>query len=158
LRIWRLARRLNAALDGEGARLYGGRWSAPGVPVVYTSATASLAALEYLVHLTMDQAPTDLILITIDVPPRWPVETVEIGDLPPDWRSYPAPEALALIGSAWAHELRTPILAVPSAVVPHESNYLLNPRHSDFGQVTTAAAEPFLFDARLRRPMGSKSR
>jgi RES domain-containing protein len=149
VRLWRLTRRIHSALDGEGSRLFGGRWSPPGVPIVYSSATASLAALEYLVHLTMDQAPTDLVLIAIDVPARWPVETVQIGELPPDWRSYPAPEALALVGAAWARELRTPILAVPSAVVPHERNYLLNPRHVDFGQVTTAAAEPFLFDARL---------
>ena len=38
--------------NGEGARLWGGRWNEPGRPVVYASSTLSLAALEYLVHET----------------------------------------------------------------------------------------------------------
>jgi RES domain-containing protein len=39
------------AFDGEGARLYGGRWNSPGRPVVYTAGSLALAALEVLVHL-----------------------------------------------------------------------------------------------------------
>jgi RES domain-containing protein len=44
--VWRLARRAFAALDGEGARLYGGRWNRAGQPVVYAAQNLSLALLE----------------------------------------------------------------------------------------------------------------
>lgn len=52
-RAWRLVKQKHAAtaFDGDGARLFGGRWNAPGSRVIYTSTTLSLAALEILVHL-----------------------------------------------------------------------------------------------------------
>jgi hypothetical protein len=36
---WRIVKRryASSAFDGEGARLYGGRWNSPGTPVVYSS-------------------------------------------------------------------------------------------------------------------------
>ena len=69
-RAWRLCRRRYAAraFDGEGARLSGGRWNLPGVAVVYTSATVSLAALEMLVHVDVGDAPADLVAIPLDIP------------------------------------------------------------------------------------------
>jgi len=38
---------------------------------------------------------------------------------------------------------------VPSAVVPGEHNFLLNPRHRDFGRLEIGGPEPFEFDPRL---------
>ncbi len=73
------------------------------------------------------------------------------SELPANWRRYPAPDALADLGTRWAHELRTPVLAVPSAVIPQELNYLLNPRHSDFKRIRVGKPEAFRFDPRLRR-------
>ena len=69
MRVWRLCRRAHAAPDGEGARRYGGRWNQRGTALVYTSASASLAALEYFVHLDPEDAPPDLILVPGDIPP-----------------------------------------------------------------------------------------
>ena len=53
-RAWRIVKAKHAAtaFDGEGARLFGGRWNSPGTRMIYTSATLSLAALESLVHLS----------------------------------------------------------------------------------------------------------
>jgi RES domain-containing protein len=50
---WRIFKRRYkaSAFTGEGARLFGGRWNSKGIPVVYTSASPSLATLEMLVHL-----------------------------------------------------------------------------------------------------------
>ena len=49
---WRIVkgRLTSTAFDGEGARLFGGRWNSRGTRVFYTSATQSLEALEILVH------------------------------------------------------------------------------------------------------------
>jgi RES domain-containing protein len=148
---WRLCRRPYAAFDGEGARLYGGRWTPPGLPVVYTAASAALAMAEYLVHLEPREAPRDLVLVAADVPASLTMASVKAGDLPSRWRRYPAPEALARIGARWAEEGKAAILCIPSAVVPQELNYLLNPRHPDFRKISLRRPEPFSFDPRLRR-------
>jgi RES domain-containing protein len=73
------------------------------------------------------------------------------AELPPSWRSYPPPEALADLGTRWARELKSLVLAVPSAVIPQELNYLLNPLHSDFKRIRAGKPEAFRFDPRLRR-------
>ncbi len=69
--------------------------------------------------------------------------------LPRNWASYPAPEALAELGTAWADSLRSAVLIVPSAVIPQEENVLLNPEHADFARIRIGAARPFSFDRRM---------
>ena len=60
---WRLCRDVfkDSAFDGDGARRYGGRWNPPGYPVVYTSGSLALAALEILVHVDLDLAPDNFV-------------------------------------------------------------------------------------------------
>ena len=149
MRVWRLCRRKNAAFDGEGARLAGGRWNRRGTAVVYTSATLSLAVLEYFVNLPGGQAPADLVSIPADVPDALPVSSLDSAGLPRGWRKYPALEALAELGARWVEEGKAAILAVPSAVVPKERNYLLNPAHTDFRRITVGKPEPFSLDFRM---------
>jgi RES domain-containing protein len=149
--VWRItkARYAGRAFDGEGARLQGGRWNRPRVAIVYCSATLSLAALEYFVHLEPDLAPQELVAVAADLPPGLPAETLKIEDLPPDWRSYPAPEHLKELGTAWARANRTAVLFVPSVVIPHEQNVLINSGHPDFPRIRLRKAEPFSFDPRM---------
>ena len=149
MRVWRLCSKKHAAFDGEGARLAGGRWNLPGTPVVYTSATLSLAVLELLVHVDVAMVPAELVTVLADVPDALRIEQVDIDRLPRGWHRYPAPEALAEIGTRWARELRTPILSVPSAIVPHERNYLLNPLHPDHRRVRVGRVERFMLDPRI---------
>lgn len=122
--------------------------------MIYTSATLSLAALERLVHTDPDLEPPDLAAIAVDIGAEVRMGSVEIADLPANWREYPAPEALARIGELWSRESRTAVLAVPSAVIPHERNYVLNPNHADFAKLTIAQPEPFSFDPRMWRKWG----
>ena len=149
--VWRLAgeRHVEQAFDGEGARLYGGRWNHPGIPLVYTSASLSLAALELLVHLGLEDAPEDRVAIAAELPTGLDVEVIRAEDFPETWRRYPAPETSRDLGTAWAHSGRTAVLEVPSAVIPEESNYLLNPRHPEMTRVTIRRGRPFTFDRRL---------
>ena len=144
-----MCRRPYAAFDGEGARLAGGRWNRRGVAVVYTSATLSLAALEYFVNLDFATAPTDLVAIQVSIPDA--VSRTEIGDsaLPAGWRTYPAPDELVRLGSDWTAARRTAVLVVPSAVIPAERNYVLNPGHPEFRAIRIGPAEPFAFDPRM---------
>ena len=67
---------------------------------------------------------------------------------PPNWRALDSPEA-AVAGGAWATAGRTPLLRVPSALVPREANYLVNPAHPDTHRIKVRPPEPLEWDARL---------
>jgi RES domain-containing protein len=149
VRLWRITRRAFQALDGEGARLFGGRWNSEGVPVAYTSSTLSLAALEYLVHVQIEDVPADLVSLEIDVPDDVGAEQVHTFDLPQDWNQVEDHPACAALGDAWPADTGALLLRVPSAIIPHEQNVLLNPRHPEMSRVSVAAVREFAFDPRL---------
>jgi RES domain-containing protein len=103
------------------------------------------------VNLDVEEAPSDLVLVPVDLPEEVGVEVVARGQLPLGWRKTPGPEALARLGSDWVRSRRSLALSVPSAVVPQERNYLLNPAHPDFARVVVGRREPFSFDPRMWR-------
>lgn len=143
--VHRLAKAAFRALDGEGARLYGGRWNAPGRPMVYAAASPSLAVLEVLVHLDLppELLPDDYRLLEIDIPDDAPVERLE--HTPPD-----AAGCLAL-GEAFLDRGRALVLLAPSVVVPQELNALVNVRHPDMARVKVIRDAAFRLDPRLMR-------
>jgi RES domain-containing protein len=154
VRVWRLALGRHREVDGEGARLYGGRWNSPGIPVVYTATHVSLALLEQLVHVSPERLPAALRAFAIELPDDASVETAAPSLSPSDT------EACRRYGDAWAVARRSAALIVPSVLVPatldpggigtDERNVVLNPRHGSAGAwrvVETA----FRVDARLKR-------
>ena len=149
MRVWRIASAAHSAFDGEGARRYGSRWTPRGVPAVFTSATLSLAALERFVNTDPDLELMNLVAIAVDIEANIAIETVPVGDCPPDWRTYPAPPGLAVIGERWLQESKSAILSVPSVVIPIERNFVLNPTHADFATLTINRSEPFSVDPRM---------
>jgi RES domain-containing protein len=149
VRVWRIASAAHATCDGEGARRHGSRWTPRGVPAVFTSATQSLAALERFVHTDSDLEPVDLVAIPVDIGENILIDSVHVEDLPPEWRSFPAPPALALIGEQCFRASRTAVLSVPSVVIPLERNFVLNPIHREFAQLSVGHPEPFSFDPRM---------
>jgi RES domain-containing protein len=151
LRVWRLCQRKHArkAFDGTGARLFGGRWNPRGIAVVYTAGSLSLAALEMFVHVDAQDAPDDLVAIPADIPDSVARRELRLTNLPKTWRRTPAPGTLQGIGQRWARELKTAVLVVPSALLPQEHNYLLNPGHVDFPRIRIGRPEPFRFDPRM---------
>jgi RES domain-containing protein len=149
--LWRLvkARHAGSAFDGEGARRYGGRWNARGTPVVYLGGTLSLAALEVFVHLTTADARIAFVAIGVRVPDNASVESIDVAALPGNWREEPPPEQTKALGTAWARGGQALLLRVPSVIVPQEWNYVLNPRHPEFGSVEVTPPAPFGFDQRM---------
>src|SRR5215207_117575 len=147
---WRIVKSRHAAtaFDGEGARLYGGRWNSPGTPMVYTSSTISLAVLEVLVHLQETSLLSSYSLIAARFDDAI-VERLDRSMLPEGWRAYPAPSELRRIGDEWVRSQRSAVFEVPSVIVERESNCLLNPAHPDFSSVVIGEPEPFTFDERL---------
>ena len=149
--VWRLCRHrhANRPLDGEGARLYGGRWNYPGTAVAYTAETLALAALEVLVHVDHDLTPTDLVAIPIDIPAGIRAEEIRPSELPQHWQRTPAPEQVQEVGTAWIRRGNSLLLRVLSIVIPEEHNYLVNPAHVDFPRLRVGKARRFDFDPRL---------
>ncbi len=138
-------------LTGIGARLYGGRWNHRGVALLYTSESWSLATVEYLVHLSMPEAPSDLSMATLEVPDDIVPEELDPSSLPKNWRETPAPIKLADLGTEWARSKTSLLLRVPSAVVEHEHNIIINPAHDDMSRVKLVKVEPYRLDERLTR-------
>lgn len=138
-------------MDGEGARLYGGRWNSEGIPVVYTSSTLSLAALELLVHIDPDELPGDLVALRLESPHPPSQRSIAVEDLPRGWNRRPNHPACRAAGDAWASRAETALLSVPSAVIPEEENVLLNPNHPEAIRFRVEAKRPFELDARLLR-------
>ena len=83
--------------------------------------------------------------------PRGGITEFSLDDLPPDWLEFPHPPSTRRIGDDWLEEGSSLALSVPSAVLPKERNYLINPAHGDFRVVTIAAPEPLVLDPRLLR-------
>ena len=137
-----------AAFDGEGARRYGGRWNSPGVPVVYTAGSQALAALEMLVHLGTSAVLSAYVTIACAFDESI-VLRLDRHRLPRSWQGYPPPPRLALLGDAWLKDGTSAVLDVPNAIIPTESNYLLNPRHADFASIAIRKPQAFDFDVRL---------
>jgi len=136
---------VGSAFSGEGARLYGGRWNSTGVAVVYTSSAVSLAVLEWRAHLTRWPSPASVIIeIAFDASLIWSPPR-----LPASWRRWPYPKTSAAVGDNWVRSGRSAVLKLPSAVVPSEFNYLLNPAHPDFGRISIGKPQVFKADPRL---------
>lgn len=117
--------------------------------MIYAAASRALCALEVLANAY--ELAGDYVITPIELPDDTAIIALSISDLPSGWNSaQPITETID-IGTAWAQTMESVVLAVPSAVVPQDPNYLLNPKHPHFPKLRFLAPEPFLFDDRLRR-------
>ena len=129
----------------------GGRWNSSGVRAVYASQHLAMAAQEKFVHLPRP-LPKGSRFVKFSL--RFgglAVTRLIVADLPPDWRAEPVPASTQALGDAWIAAGKTAILAVPSVLIPEETNYVLNPAHPDFPKIEISPAEPFTFDPRMAR-------
>lgn len=149
--VWRIttARFTASAFTGEGARRYGGRWNPQGWEVVYTAQSPALALLELLVQ--DDPLRANYVLLPAVVPDDVACTVLSPADLPVDWRTLDQRPALQILGQQWLQQGRSAVLQVPSAVLPAECNFLLNPRHPDFARIAVGSAQSLAMDTRLLR-------
>jgi RES domain-containing protein len=147
---WRIVKAKHAAtaFSGEGAEKAGGRWNSRGRAIVYASGTLSLAALETLVHIS-PLAPFKYVAFRIEFDAAL-VEKASLDTLPPNWDAEPPGQSSMAFGDEWVLQARSAVLEVPSAIIPIEFNYLLNPSHPDFRKISIGKPEYFTFDPRLR--------
>lgn len=135
-------------LSGYGAEKTGGRWNSKGRAVLYTAASRALAMVEVAVHVPLGIVPINYFIASIEVPDD-DISQLQITDLPPNWNSNPFVKSTQLIGDDFIRKNQHLILRVPAASVPGDFNYLINPRHADFGRIKLKSIDPFVFDVRL---------
>lgn len=147
---WRIVKRkfARSAFSGEGARRFGGRWNSPGIPVVYTAQSQALAALEILVNVESAELLKHYVVTEVVINSSL-IAKIEISTLPRNWRSDPPPAKVRQVGNRWIARGDSAVLQVPSSVIPTESNFLINPRHSDFHKIQIGKPTAFKFDVRL---------
>ena len=147
---WRIVRasREKTAFTGEGPWRYGGRWNSPGVRVVYVSEHQSTAAFEVFIN----RMPFILEETYKAFHLEWPdplTEIFPVKNLPADWRVHPPAAETRKIGDRWVQERRSAILALPSVISPADTNFLINPEHSNFKRILIAPPIDYDFDSRL---------
>lgn len=148
MQVWRICKHKHqdSAFSGTGGLYAPGRWTPQGFLVVYTAESLALASLEVFVHTESERIP--LVALRAFLPEDIAISKVDVSSLPVDWQQPAAYPVLQNIGKRWLQEKQTPVLKVPSAIIPVEFNYLLNPQHPDL-QLSLDPPLQFRFDQRM---------
>lgn len=152
MRLWRLSTaRFARSFDGGYGLRFDGRWNTAGRPVTYCATSPSLCVLEKLVHIEDPRLLPALVMVAYEAPDDLAIMDRSLAELPPDWRRQ---EALTQgLGNAWAAGLASPLLRVPSAILPiantPDLNLVVNHRHPEAARITLASVEDFSLDPRL---------
>jgi RES domain-containing protein len=144
--LWRISRHRD--LSGVGGFRSPGRWHHAGQPVVYLAETPAAALLEVCVHTSANNVPSEFTLLKIEAP-QARVQAVTLDDLPLGWQSQL--ELTRDFGTAWLQEKESPLLQVPSAIVPQTKIFLLNPAHPEAKKLKVTEVFSYPFDARLKK-------
>ena len=150
--VWRLTRAEFAEqLDGEGAKLFGGRWNSHGRRALYTSSHLSLSVLEAYVHIPPELRDVLPILqaVRISIPDDANAAHVSQEQLVTLLESEDPMAACRAMGDSWLDRKTELVLRVPSIPVPEEMNLMLNPAHPRMREVKIISSRAFRFDARL---------
>ncbi|WP_020599226.1 RES family NAD+ phosphorylase [Spirosoma panaciterrae] len=126
------------------------RWNSRGQFVIYTAASRALACLENVVHRSGEGLLDDFRVMEIEVPDSIAITVIRPETLAENWFDFQQYDSCQQIGGEWLRKGQTALLKVPSAIIPHEANYLINPAHPDFSQINLVRTEPFLFDPRIK--------
>lgn len=154
MKVYRIERQkyVETTLQGIGAaHTEGYRWNSLHTYLVYTAASRALATLEVSVHLDLSEdLPTDRIYVEIDIPEDIEILELNIEDLPEGWDNKPPILLTQYIGDEFVKSNSGAVLKVPSAVVPPEFNFLINPNHPDASRIKVVSTNPMIFDKRIK--------
>ena len=151
MKVYRIAKTLYVNdLSGEGARLHGGRWNRPGVPVLYTSQARSLALLELIVHFAAYNAIKDSFsFLSLEIPD---VEIISIDNQLLKGNKFDLNnQKLWEISEHYFFKVNVLGIKVPSILIPEESNIILNPFHPNFKQIKKLSIDSIDLDERFRK-------
>jgi RES domain-containing protein len=111
------------------------RWNPKDVRMIYTAGSRALACLENVVHRNSLGLSAIFRTMVVEISDHLDIETIHLADLPFGWSEFASYPVTQELGAQWIRSNHTAVLCVPSAIVPNDSNYLLNPAHPDFRQI-----------------------
>jgi RES domain-containing protein len=130
---------------------YPARWNSRGSFVIYTSGSRALACLENVVHRSGEGLNKLFKVMKVEIPDTLEIEKVNPSGLQKNWQDFTSFPYTQEIGDNWINRKSTIVLEVPSAIIPGESNFLINQNHADFSKVILQSTEDFIFDPRLNQ-------
>lgn len=149
--VYRIGKTKHAKdLTGEGARLFGGRWNHPGTACIYTAETRALSLLEYTTHVSLHDIPRALSFTCIVIPDD-AIYELELGSLPGNWTAWPHPKDSRDFGNDLLTAAEYLVLKFPSAILPDEFNYLINPLQARMKEVAIHSVNDYAYDVRLKK-------
>jgi RES domain-containing protein len=126
------------------------RWNSSGHKMIYSAGSVSLACLENVVHRSSEGLSGLFKILVIEIPDDLSIEEIRISDLPENWADFTNVSLTRLSGDKWLKNKTSVALKVPSAIVPQESNCLINPEHPDFSKIRIIETRDFNFDKRIK--------
>jgi RES domain-containing protein len=155
MKVYRIEREkyLDTTLQGVGSALTEGyRWNSLTTYLVYTAESRALATLEVAVHLDfLEDLPTDRFYVEIEIPDDIEILELSIDQLTENWDSKPPLLETQFIGDDFVSQKNAAVLKVPSAIVPPEFNYLINPNHPDSAKIKVISTQRLQFDSRFKK-------
>ncbi len=147
--LWRISN--HVGLEGRGGLLASARWHTQGRRIVYLAGSPAGALVEVLVNLELDPGrfPGSYSLLKAEAPDDIPVRRVELASLPEGWAGDLA--VSRSVGDEWLAGGESPLIEVPSAILPETWNLLLNPLHTDAGRIGVVWMRAYPYDRRFFR-------
>ena len=142
-----------APFSGEGGLRYNSRWASKGRRVSYAADHLATATLEKIAGVQRADLLTEMVFVKAEIDPTH-VTTLPERGRPEGWDQIPPAAATRAVGDAWLEEEESVLLRVPAVVLPHSSNYVVNPAHEEAGALRVVETKPLLMDNRVLRHLG----
>ncbi|MFT5265702.1 MAG: RES domain-containing protein [Polaribacter sp.] len=152
MKVFRITKeKYKGDLSGKGAELFGGRWNPVGTPALYTSENRALCTLELLVHTTNNVLPSTYLIQSIEIPKKLEkeIKLLSASDLSPNWNTLEHEVWTEELGYKYLHEEKKLGIQIPSAIIPQENNFVLNPNHESYEDIKIVQISELHIDKRL---------
>lgn len=140
--------------SGAGGLRYSSRWASKGQRVSYAAGHLATATLEKMAGVQRADLLTEMVFVRATIAASH-VEELAESDLPEDWDQLPPPASTRALGDAWLEEAEHALLQVPSAILPHCCNYVINAEHPHSSTLNVVETTPLLLDNRVLRQLGA---
>jgi RES domain-containing protein len=128
---------------------FAGRWNGTGRKVIYCAESIALAFLENMIRRQGVGFNQDFKTVVLQIPEELKIQKVNPGDLPVGWRKFSDYTKCQPIGNEWFDDGITPVLKVPSAVLPASFNYVINATHPDSKKIKIIRITDLIPDDRI---------